>query len=270
MKLAFSTLGCPDWTLPDIISAASDLGFDGVEMRGVGSEIYMPQVAEFSEKNIAATRERFIKAGLEIVSFSSGADLSDRSGIQFAVNEAQDYINLAAEYGSGFVRVLADPNIHTSSKIDDGFVCENLQRVCDYAKGKKVDILIETNGMFSDSRRTYSLLKSANRKNLALIWDLHHTYRYSSEEPEKTVSCLAGYIKHVHLKDSQIADGKINYCLMGDGDTPVQSALKALTSAGYRGYLCLEWVKRWSANLPEPGIVFPQYLSYIKTLLQSV
>ena len=34
MKIAFSTLACPDWSWQDITSAAKDFGYDGVEVRG--------------------------------------------------------------------------------------------------------------------------------------------------------------------------------------------------------------------------------------------
>ena len=30
-------LGCPDFDWPDIYSMAKDLGFDGIEMRGLGT-----------------------------------------------------------------------------------------------------------------------------------------------------------------------------------------------------------------------------------------
>jgi fatty-acyl-CoA synthase len=39
MKLAFSTLGCPDFSWNDIYSMAKDLGFNGIEIRGLGNEI---------------------------------------------------------------------------------------------------------------------------------------------------------------------------------------------------------------------------------------
>ena len=35
MKFSFSTLACPDYTWADIYSMAKDLGFDGIEVRGV-------------------------------------------------------------------------------------------------------------------------------------------------------------------------------------------------------------------------------------------
>ena len=33
MKLGFTTLGCPDWTVQEIATRAAELGFDGVELR---------------------------------------------------------------------------------------------------------------------------------------------------------------------------------------------------------------------------------------------
>jgi len=37
MKIGFSTLGCPDWTLSEILATAKDLGYNGVEIRGIAS-----------------------------------------------------------------------------------------------------------------------------------------------------------------------------------------------------------------------------------------
>ena len=40
MKLAFSTLGCPDFDWSDIYSMAKDFGFQGIEIRGLGDEYF--------------------------------------------------------------------------------------------------------------------------------------------------------------------------------------------------------------------------------------
>ena len=37
MKLSFSTLGCPEWSWNEILATAKDMGFDGIEIRGVGT-----------------------------------------------------------------------------------------------------------------------------------------------------------------------------------------------------------------------------------------
>ena len=35
MKLSFSTLGCPKLSFRDVLSIAKDLGYDGIELRGI-------------------------------------------------------------------------------------------------------------------------------------------------------------------------------------------------------------------------------------------
>ena len=51
MKLAFTTAGCPGWTFDEIFAAATDLSMDGIEIRGVGDEMYAPDCACFSPPN---------------------------------------------------------------------------------------------------------------------------------------------------------------------------------------------------------------------------
>ena len=52
MKLSFSTLGCPRWTLKEIVATAKDLGFGGVEIRGIGDKINALEIPEFSDAEI--------------------------------------------------------------------------------------------------------------------------------------------------------------------------------------------------------------------------
>ena len=54
MKLSFSTLGCPDFTWSDITSMAKDFGFHGIELRGLGNDIFSVH-APFSKENLPAT-----------------------------------------------------------------------------------------------------------------------------------------------------------------------------------------------------------------------
>jgi sugar phosphate isomerase/epimerase len=39
MKLAFSTLGCPDWELAEVIAGARKYGYDGVELRALSGSL---------------------------------------------------------------------------------------------------------------------------------------------------------------------------------------------------------------------------------------
>jgi fatty-acyl-CoA synthase len=267
MKTAFSTLGCPKWSFNEIFSTAKDLGFDGIEFRGVQEEIYTPKVKEFSKENIKATKQRFTAAGLKAPMFSSGAVLcSDNEG---AVTEVFDYVDLCAAFGSSYVRALADVNPFPQNKIDEDLLVKNLDRACGYAGEKKVNICIETNGVFSDSDNILRVIKKVKRENLFIIWDIHHTFRYGGETPQKTFSRIGDYVRHVHVKDSVVQNGKTVYKLTGDGDVPIKEALRQLYNADYNGFICLEWVKRWAFELTDPGIAFPSFMFYIKDALKA-
>ena len=46
--LAFSTLGCPDWTLQQIVDFAVKHGYKGLELRGLQRQMDLPKCPEFS------------------------------------------------------------------------------------------------------------------------------------------------------------------------------------------------------------------------------
>ena len=58
MKIAFSTLGCPGWSWDEIFATAKDMGLDGIEIRGVGNEMFAPKIKALDEAHIGRTRER--------------------------------------------------------------------------------------------------------------------------------------------------------------------------------------------------------------------
>ena len=52
MKLAFSTLGCPEWNLEQILAAARQSSYDGVEWRGYQAEMDLPKAPLFTPEAI--------------------------------------------------------------------------------------------------------------------------------------------------------------------------------------------------------------------------
>jgi len=77
MKLAFSTLGCPEWDLDRIITAAREWGYDGVEWRGYQDEMELPRAPIFAANARAGTRQRFQEAGLQFACLSSSVRRAD-------------------------------------------------------------------------------------------------------------------------------------------------------------------------------------------------
>lgn len=266
MKLAFSTLGCPGWTWKEIFATAKDMGMEGIEIRGIENEIYAPNIRIFDEKHREGTLAKLKDADMVLTQLTSGASLGFAAERQAARQEVEDYIQMAALLGVPYVRVMISPRPEPEDA-DIFQAKEMFLSLCQKAKEQGVMLLIETNGMLSDSNVMAKFMEGTDPEAAGVLWDLHHPYRYCGESPEYTFGNIGRYVKNVHVKDSVMKDGAVEYRMMGYGDVPVFDALKVLQNGGYKGFVTLEWVKRWNPDLQEPGIVFYHYNSYMRHLL---
>ena len=271
MKLAFSTLGCPDWTFEEIYATAKDMGLSGIEVRGIGNEMHAPLIRPFLPQNIAQTKKQLNDAGMEIPMLTSSVCIGSKGGLtEKYIVETKEYIDLAQKLGTPFIRVLCSKNPEPDTEIDLDFLAEVYSRICKYGEEKGVTPLIETNGALANSTVMASLLCRVKCANRGVLWDIHHPFRYFGEAPEKTVANLTHEIKYLHVKDSVMKNGRVQYRMMGYGDVPVLDALTALKAAGYDGYISLEWVKRWNPDLEEPGVVFAHFANYMDWMLKAL
>jgi sugar phosphate isomerase/epimerase len=263
MKISFSTLGCPDWTWKEIIATAKDFGYDGIEVRGIAKEMYVPNIKEFSEENIMETKEKLSNLNLEISCLTSASYIQKSEKY---IDEAKEYIDKAVELSVPYVRVLGDSEPYPEDNVDEERVKNALIKLGKYAENKPVIVLIETNGVWANSKKLSYLLNDVDSSKIGVIWDIHHPYRFMQESMEETYDNLKGYIKHIHIKDSIVSDNNIVYKMMGEGDIPIVECLKLLKDDNYSGFISLEWVKRWYKNLEEPGVVFLEFVNYIKDI----
>lgn len=269
MKFSFSTLACPEWTWPQIISAAHDLGFDGIELRGVAANVYLPRLAIFSSAEIEKTKADLRRLSLEIPILATGAFLGSKEKQDGAVQEVKEYIELAGKLNVPYLRVLGDLNPEPG-KIEEDILLANLNALLPFAEEKGCMLLLETNGVFADSHKLADFLEKVGHKALGVLWDIHHPYRFFHEPVAETYRSLAPHIRHVHLKDSVLAEGELEYRMFGRGDIPIREVLTLLDAAGYKGYLSLEWVRRWYADLESPGISLPHYITVVRSMLKKI
>ncbi|MDR3239820.1 MAG: AMP-binding protein [Clostridiales bacterium] len=267
MKIAFSTLACPKWSWQDICSAAKDLGFDGVEIRGLGADIFAVAAPPFSGESLPKTIRQLDALRLSIACFSSNCALKYADRAAENLQEIIEYIKLASKLSAPYVRVLADEKPEADGEVDDDVVVRQLKALAPIAEEHNVTLLVETNGVYADTARLLRLLLNVENDAVAALWDMHHPYRLAGESPEETVQNLGAYIKYVHVKDSVIENGQTRYRLMGEGDMPFDRFFGALDSTNYKGVVSLEWRKRWSEELEDPGIVIPQFAHYMSARL---
>ena len=269
MKLSFTTLGCPQWTLRQIVENAAQMGYDGVDIRGLLEDVDVSKRPEFTT-GLNETRQIFADHGIDIsgIAISAKYAVVDAAERDAQFDETRRNMELAAKLGAHILRVYGGrvPEGHTVDSILPTLI-ENLQAIGDEAEKYDVTLALETHDDWTDSATFARLMAEANHPRVRVLWDLHHPYRTNGEEAEVTYANLAPYVVSTHFKDSvPTADGH-QYVLLVEGDVPLKKMLDMLIAGGYDGYAILEWEKRWHPDLAEPEIAFPQYVSKMREWL---
>ncbi|MFB3881331.1 MAG: sugar phosphate isomerase/epimerase family protein [Armatimonadota bacterium] len=263
MKLAFSTLGCPQWSLDQIIEAARACGYEGVELRCYRGSLDLLEALSQFPGGPAEFRRRLGRAGIEVCCLDTSIQLADPDE---SVPDGDRMIDLAMALGAPYLRVFGGEIPSGESR--ESCVARaagKLARLGKRAAQRGKRVLVETHDAFSTGASVAALLQAAGSEGVGVLWDLHHPYRMG-EAPEKTAGLIARSTYHAHVKDSK--DG--GYKFLGEGDIPLDELVSKLHSAGYAGYLCLEWEKQWHPELPEPEVAFPQAAGYLSDLLAGL
>ena len=257
--IAFSTLGCPNWDLDQIITAAHAYGYDAVELRGYQEWMDLPVAEPFTPANRAETRARFADAGVAICCVSSSGVVT-----KGMLDHVRQHTELAHDLGCPVVRVFGGA-LPTDVPHAEAFAraVENLRAFGDAGQQAGVKIVLETHDSFSTGKAVSELIAAAAHPAVQSLWDLHHPYR-QGESIEETYAFLAPTLGHLHIKDSR-PDGR--YCLMGEGDIPTLPMLDRILDGGYTGAISLEWEKRWHPEIAEPEVAFPKYARGLREYL---
>lgn len=270
MKLAFTTLGCPNWDLDTIISRAKEYGYDGVDFRGYGQELAIYKLPEFSA-GAARTARRFQEAGLEVSCFSSSVRLFP--GSAEGLEEISGYTELCRLFGTSQIRAFGGKIGETPEEKALQTAADTLHRAAEIAHPSGVTIVVETHDDWLDCRLMRRLMERVQSlPNVGVLWDVHHPYRMLGEKPETTWQVLGQWIRNTHVKDSRLVPGsktEHHYVLPDEGDIPLRKIVNVLRQGGYNGYLTLEWEKRWHPDLAEPEVAFPRYVEVMRALLQG-
>lgn len=262
MKIAFSTLCCPNYEWKDIFSMATDLRFNGIEVRHIKED---DSSSPFSYEKCSETAAKLKKLRIEIPCLSTGGCLNDSENWNETKKEIISYLKIASRIGVKYIRILGDLKAEPAESVSDDLVADKLRELIPYAEESNVTLLVETNGVYSDTKRLCTLLNEVASDNVAALWDVHHPYRFFGEKPEETLTNLGAYIKHVHIKDSVMNENnEVEYKIIGEGDIPIDDIMLALKSINYDGYVTLEWLKRWNPDLTDACILFPKFIDFME------
>ena len=266
--LAFTTLGCPDWSFQQIVDFASANGYSGLEIRGIKRQMDLTKCEEFNNpERIKATLALMNEKGLKFINLGASANMHFHEGPdkEKSMAEAKSFIDLAQKINCPFVRVF--PNKFPKGRTKDqtiNTVIENLLILGAYAKSRNVTVLLETHGDFSGSDDILKVMKGASHPNIALVWDIANMWTITKESPSLVYAKLKKYIRHTHIKDAKLIGDKLEYKLLGQGEVPIFEALDILSKNNYKGYYSFEWEKLWHPEIAEPEIALANFPGVMK------
>jgi sugar phosphate isomerase/epimerase len=232
----------------------------------------LTKVPELQPARLEQTQRELRDRGLAVSDLGASANLHDlepgKHDPQMA--EARRFIDLASTMRVPYVRVFGNTyvaGIARERSIEQ--IASSLHTLGEYAQPRRVVVLLETHGDFTDSPTLLEIMRRADSPGVALLWDAHHTFVFGGEQPEDTYRRIGRYVRHVHLKDSVPAGADRRYVLTGTGQVPVARQIATLAHGGYTGYYCFEWEKRWHPEIEEPEMAFAHFATVVTGYLRD-
>lgn len=284
MKLAFMTLGCPNWDLSTICKRGREYGFDGVDFRGYLDTIDVTLRPEFTT-GAEATRRKLADAGLETSAISSSITVCVPDKKTANLDEARRTIEVAHALGALNVRIFGggDVNIPRLELAKFGRDC--IEQILALDGATSLHWLFETHDLWVKAADSRLLLDEIPNPAFGALWDMGHTYRVGGEKPADTYKALCDHAGHsrvgyAHVKDAvydpkhplAMEDGW-HYVLPGEGQLPLAESISLLRAGGYdngkqpgTGWLQFEHEKRWHPELLEPEVAFPAFTAWARKL----
>lgn len=264
IKVAFSTLACPGWTVPEVIEAARRYGYDGVEVRLIDGEVIDPAMPRADRARIGGL---FEAAELPVVCVDSSIRLAAPAG-QPTMEALRAFIDLAHAWRAPLVRVFGGPwPVESSPDHVLTGVAQILSRVAPAAERLGVAIALETHDAFASAATVAEVLRRIPSPAVGALWDLHHPYRVG-ESPEQVMDLLGDRILHVHVKDARRRPDGWDLVLLGEGEVPVARSLEMLRRRGYERWIAVEWEKKWHPEIADPAVALPQHIALLRSWLE--
>jgi sugar phosphate isomerase/epimerase len=266
MKLAFSTLGCPDWDLNQIADAVRRFGYDGIELRAVEGDLDLLNRPEFKKAELATTRRWFEDQDISVCCVDTSCNFHSPGANERSeqVDVAIRHSELAAALGASLIRVFPDkvqPGCDHSATRDNIAAC--LRRIADQSP-EGIRVGLETHGDFANANAAKEIVTLAAHPDVALIWDVANSMS-AGDSIEDAAKIVSPYLAHVHLRDARPNEGAEHWLpvLAGRGNVSFANTVKALEGIGYDRYISFEWEKYWQPQIEEPEIAFPDFINAI-------
>jgi sugar phosphate isomerase/epimerase len=278
MKISFSTLGCPDWTLRQVIDLARRERYDGVELRFIEGDAALWKRAEFTGAGLRDALAVIRNAALVVscVDTSCFFHSPDPAERRRMLDEGRRMLALAAALGAPGIRIFGDRvQPGATREATEGWIAEGFRVLGEEAAASGLETWLETHGDFASAAATAAILRRSATRGAGLVWDPANAFAEAGEQPADGYVKLAGLVRHVHLKDlrrgpqsdAENPASAWKPVLTGTGQFPADRVVALLGAAGFAGHVSFEWEKRWHPTIEEPEVALPHFASWFRQTL---
>jgi sugar phosphate isomerase/epimerase len=232
MKLSLLTYQLArSWELTKIIDVAKIGGFAAIEFRVAAGHRHGVEL-EATAAQRRAIRNQLQDAYLAVAALGTGSrfDMPDARQRQEGVEQTKRYVELAAEVGSGRIRVFGNDMPKGEAAPDRSevlrYVGEALHDLGAFAEPFGVDVLLEMHGQFNFWGFARQAVEHAAHARVGLVYNCDRR-DLVGRSVAATYSAVRQLVRHVHMH--QLTDG-----------FPYVELFRLLERDGYSGYLSSE------------------------------
>jgi sugar phosphate isomerase/epimerase len=262
MKIAVSTYsfqakidsGARD--LPSVIRDARVMGFHGIEFYKGSFPSKEKDLVSYASR----MKELCAREGLQVVAYAVAADFlkpQDGGGWEEEVARLRGELAVAAALGAPCMRHDATWGSDKEFEAVLPLLAQRCKAVAERAQELGIRTSVENHGFFvQESRRCERLVKAVGHPAFGALVDVGN-FLCADEDPVEAVTRMAPHAVHCHVKDfhrkpAHAADpGKgwfrsragayLRGAIVGHGVVDIPCCLRALTAAGYNGWISLEF-----------------------------
>ena len=216
-----------DWDIDTLITNCEETGFKAVELRSThkhGVEISLSQAER------EAVRKRFQETPVKLLCLGSTCEFHspDQAAVRQRIDEAKEFINLAADVGATAIKVRPNgvpegvPKEKTFEQIG-----RSLKEIGEFGKEHNVQIWMEVHGPES-SHPPYiaEMMRNCGHPSVGLTWNCNDS-DLKDGDVVPYFNLLKDYIRNVHMRDLTV-------------DYPFKQVFGLLRGIGYSGYTLSE------------------------------
>ena len=108
MKLCFSTLGCTESSLEEVIALAKSFGINALEIRGLSGELQNEKITYCAKDKSEKTKAALKEAGVFPLVLGTSCTFHNEETYDAALKEGYTAIEIAARLGFSAIRVFGD------------------------------------------------------------------------------------------------------------------------------------------------------------------